>query len=83
MIKQIKLRGFEDGLKAGRQKKQEVLGLSIKQLIATVFVKDDREIAKQFMKEYGLCRTKAFKFALKYVSEFDRGVRESTYSIGE
>lgn len=83
MIKQIKQKGFEDGLKAGRQKKQEFLGLSIKQLIANTFVKDDKEVAKQFMKEYGVCRSKAFKFALKYVSEFDRGVRESTYNIGE
>ena len=83
MLKVIRERGFADGLKAGRKKKQESLGLSIKQLVNLVFVKDDREIAKQFMKEYGICRTKAFKFALKYVSEFDHGVRESTYSIGD
>jgi hypothetical protein len=83
MMKKIKQRGFEDGLKAGRLKKQEHLGLSIKQIIASVFVKDDKEVAKLFMKEYGICRTKAFNFALKYVSAFDRGVRESTYNIGD
>ena len=59
MLKVIRERGFADGFKAGRKKKQESLGLSIKQLVNLVFVKDDREIAKQFMKEINALIAKA------------------------
>lgn len=83
MVKSIAAQGFKDGLQAGRKKKQNFPGIRIKYLIANTLAIDDKEIAKQIAKEHKVSRAKAFKFALKYVKEFDRGVRESTYSAGE
>jgi hypothetical protein len=79
VIEDLRLRGYKDGLKAGREAKQKnaVPASTLK----NNFV-DDKVIAKNLMeelKQYNVRWKKCFHLAIKYSFGYDDGVLEAVY----
>jgi ribosomal protein S25 len=77
MIKELKEQGFNDGFAAAKEAKKS--GMKKKDIMNKVVV-DDKEVAKQIMKDVGVGHQKAFSFACVYAMSYDNGVREAIFS---
>lgn len=79
MIQNMRVKGFEDGLKAGKAAKDQ--NIPFKKIIQSTFV-DDRKIAKELMeqlKPYNVRWKTCFGLALQYSFGYDDGVLKALF----